>query len=80
MIPRVGIAIIIIGLVISVVTGMNLLTREEVVDIAEVNVSRNIHTYLVWTPLIGIGVMFLGGYVIYVGVREQRAKTPREKR
>lgn len=46
MIKRVGIGFIILGLVISVVTGVMMLTREEAVDIADTEVLRDTDTYM----------------------------------
>jgi len=80
MIRRVGIGIFILGLVISVVTGVNMLTRDVVVDIADAEVIRDSGTYLVWTPFIGLVVMLVGGGVAYWGARKTRRETLRDKR
>jgi hypothetical protein len=80
MIKRVGIGIFILGLIISVVTSVNMLTRDEVVDIADNEVPRNEHTYMVWTPVIGVIVMFIGGGLGLYGARRDNRTTVRERR
>lgn len=81
MIKRVGIGIFILGLVISVVTMVNMFTRDEVVDIANNEVLRNENTYMAWTPAIGLVVMLIGGGVgLYGAIRESRSRTEERHR
>jgi uncharacterized YccA/Bax inhibitor family protein len=80
MIKRVGIGIFILGLIISVVTTVNMVTRDEVVDIADNEVPRNEHTYMAWTPAIGLAMMLIGGGVIFYGVKREEKTTVRERR
>ena len=80
MIKRVGIGIFILGLIISVVTTVNMVTRDEVVDIADNEVPRNEHTYMVWTPAIGLAVMLIGGGLGFYGARREDRTTVRERR
>lgn len=56
-----GIVIFIIGLVMTVFTSFQFFTKEKVVDIGAVEISRDKPHNLTWSPLIGIGVMALGG-------------------
>ena len=80
MIKRVGIGIFILGLIISVVTSVNMLTRDEVVDISDNEVPRNEHTYMAWTPAIGLAVMLIGGGLGFYGARREDRTTVRERR
>lgn len=56
-----GIVIFIIGLVMTVFTSFQFFTKEKVVDIGAVEISRDKPHNVTWSPLIGIGVMALGG-------------------
>ncbi len=80
MIKRVGIGIFILGLIISVVTTVNMVTRDDVMDIADNEIHRNENTYMVWTPVIGLIVMFIGGGLGLYGARREDRTTVRERR
>jgi hypothetical protein len=61
---KAGISIIILGLILTMFTAFKFFTREKVVDIGEVHITRNKPHYLSWSPLIGIAVMGIGGVII----------------
>jgi len=56
--------IILIGLVLTIVTAFTFFTKEKVVDIGKVEITRNKPHNLKWSPLIGIGIMVAGGAVL----------------
>jgi len=68
---KVGIIILAIGLVITIVTGFNFVTREKVVDIGELQISRDKHHSLAWSPIVGVVVMAIGGGVLLLGMKKQ---------
>ena len=61
---KAGMFIILLGLVLTIFTAITFFTREKVVDIGKVEITRNKPHHLNWSPLIGIAVMAIGG-VIY---------------
>lgn len=61
-----GIAIFVIGLLITVFTGFKYVTREKVVDIGEIQISRDKTHNLAWSPLVGVAVMAVGGVVFFL--------------
>jgi hypothetical protein len=63
---KAGISIIILGLILTMFTAFKFFTREKVVDIGEIHITRNKPHYLNWSPLIGIAVMGIGGIVLLV--------------
>ena len=64
-IKAIGLTIIIVGLIITLYTGLDFVTQKEVVVMGSFQVTKdNKETFL--SPLIGIGVMIIGG-VIFVG-------------
>ena len=61
---KAGMFIILLGLVLTIFTAITFFTREKVVDLGKVEITRNKPHHLNWSPLIGIAVMAIGG-VIY---------------
>lgn len=68
---KLGLLIIAIGFVITVITGFNFVTREKVVDIGELEISRNKNHSIAWSPLVGAAVMVLGGGILIVGLKKK---------
>ncbi len=65
-----GIVILIIGLLITVFTGINFVTKKKVVDIGNLEISRDKNHSLAWSPFIGIAVMVIGGGVYFYGSKK----------
>ena len=65
---KAGIVVIIIGLLLTIVTAFTFFTREKVVDIGEVKITRNKPHNLTWSPIVGLAVMAAGGaMVVFAG-------------
>lgn len=60
---KLGIGIILLGILITVFTGFNFVTRERVVDIGAVQITRDKNHWLQWSPLLGAGVIIVGAFV-----------------
>ena len=60
-----GIIIIILGLALTTFTAFTFFTREKVVDIGSVEITRNKPHYLDWSPLLGVVVVGLGAAVLW---------------
>lgn len=67
---KAGIFIIILGLVLTIFTAFTFFTKEKVVDLGTVEITRNKPHYLKWSPLIGIAVMGVGGVVLLVSSKK----------
>ncbi len=65
-----GIAILILGLLLTIITAFTFFTKEKVVDIGKVQISRNKPHNLKWSPLIGIAVMGFGGVILLVSSKK----------
>ena len=61
-----GIVVIILGLGLTIFTAFTFFTREKVVDIGKVQISRDKPHRLNWSPLIGVAVMGIGGVMVIV--------------
>ncbi|MES2620491.1 MAG: hypothetical protein V4615_06535 [Bacteroidota bacterium] len=60
-----GIALIIIGLGLTVFTSFKFFTKEKVVDIGRLEITRDKPNRLNCSPLLGIVVMGIGGLVLW---------------
>jgi len=63
----IGLVITVIGLVMTLYTGFNYVTKEKVVDLGSVQITRDKEHSANWSPFIGIGIMVIGGVVFLSG-------------
>lgn len=66
-----GIILIVIGLVLTLVTGFKFFTKEKVVDIGNIEVSADRPHKVNWSPYLGIGIMVVGGIVFIASKRSR---------
>jgi len=62
---KVGIFIILIGLALTIFTTITFFTKEKVVDLGKVEITKNKPHRVNWSPLIGVAVMGIGGVVYW---------------
>jgi hypothetical protein len=67
---KIGIAIIILGLGLTLFTAFTFFTREKVVDLGKVEITREKPHSLNWSPLIGIAVMAVGGTLLWYSTKK----------
>ncbi len=65
-----GIFLIIAGLVLTLVTGFKFFTKEKIVDIGSIEVSADKPHSVNWSPILGIGIMVVGGILVIAGKRK----------
>lgn len=68
---KIGIIVFIVGLGITLITGFNYITREKVVDIGNIKISRNKNHTVQWSPILGIALMSVGGGVFLFGLKKR---------
>lgn len=64
---KTGIALIIIGLLLTIITGFKFFTREKVMDIGSLKITTSEPHRVNWSPFLGIGIMVVGGVVLVFG-------------
>ncbi len=64
---KIGIALIIIGLLLTVMTGFVFNTKKKVVDLGSVEISRTDVHHVNWSPYAGVGIILVGGILLLVG-------------
>ena len=58
-----GIVLLVVGLVMTVFTGFNVITKEKVVDLGPVEINKDEKTPIYWSPITG-GVLAVAGLVL----------------
>ena len=66
----IGLIIIAIGLIMTLYTGFNYVTKEKIVDIGSVEITADKDHTASWSPFIGIGIMLIGGVVFLYGKKK----------
>jgi len=67
---KVGIIIVVIGLLLTIFTAFTYFTKEKVIDIGNIEITANKPHHMNWSPLIGIAVMAVGGVVLWQGSKK----------
>lgn len=67
---KLGIALIIIGLLLTVFTGFGFLTKEKVVDIGRLEITKNEPHRVKWPPYVGVGIMIAGSVILLMGAKK----------
>jgi uncharacterized membrane protein YidH (DUF202 family) len=60
---RVGLYMIILGILLTVFTAVTYFTRKKVVDVGDLKISVNKPHHLNWSPFVGVGIIICGGLV-----------------
>lgn len=58
-----GIVLLVVGLVMTVFTGFNVITKEKVVDLGPIEINKEEKTPIYWSPVTG-GILAVAGLVI----------------
>lgn len=66
-----GIIVILLGLLLTIFTAFTFFTKEKVVDLGKVEITRSKPHRLSWPPLIGIAIMGVGGIVFWMSYKKQ---------
>jgi hypothetical protein len=64
---NIGAIILAIGLVITILTGIDFVTTEKVLDLGKVEITHNKKHRLDWSPIIGVAVMAVGAGIFLFG-------------
>jgi hypothetical protein len=64
-----AIALIIIGGIMTVFTGFNLVTKKEVADIGPIEINKTEKTPIYWSPITG-AILLVAGIIIMVSTKK----------
>jgi hypothetical protein len=59
----IGVILLVIGLLMLVYTGFNVITKEKVIDVGPIEVSKERNHPVSWSPIVG-GILLVGGIVL----------------
>jgi drug/metabolite transporter (DMT)-like permease len=60
-----GIILIVLGSIMIAYTGFNFATKEKVVDLGSIEISKNKNHFVQWSPLVGV-ILIAGGVLTMV--------------
>lgn len=58
-----GIILIVAGIVLMIITGINVTREEKVLDLGKVEINKETTTPINWSPILG-GVLLVGGIAV----------------
>ena len=67
-----GIIIIIVGLLMTLYTGFTYVTKEKVVDLGKIEITKDNQHNVRWQPYLGIGMIVIGGVVLILDRKKSR--------
>lgn len=67
----VGIALLVIGILMTVYTGFNYVTTEKVVDIGPIQINKKENHPVQWTPIVGVILIVIGGFLVVKNSRNK---------
>lgn len=65
-----GAIIIVLGIVMTTLTGFNIITRKKVVDLGSVEITKQEKTPVYWSPITG-GVLIVVGLVLVIAGKKK---------
>ena len=63
----IGILLFLAGLLMTLYTGFTFVTEEKIVDLGDVEVTREDEHTVNWQPYVGVGAMAIGGAILLIG-------------
>lgn len=67
-----AIAILLLGLFMTMYSGFTFVTKEKVIDLGEHELTIDDHHAVMWEPYVGLGVMLLGVLMLVPSVRKRQ--------
>jgi hypothetical protein len=61
----IGMIILVIGIIMTVFTGFNIVTKKKVVDLGPVEINKEEKTPIYWSPITG-GILIVVGAIVLV--------------
>lgn len=67
---KLGIVLLVIGVLLSVYSGFNFITKEKVIDIGDVQITADKTHTVVWSPILGVALLVIGGGLLLFGSKK----------
>jgi uncharacterized membrane protein YidH (DUF202 family) len=62
---QLGVIFIVVGILLTVYTAVTFYTNEKVLDLGDIEITREEPHTVLWSPIIGIAVMVIGAAVLW---------------
>lgn len=59
-----GIVIIVLGILMTVFTGFNIISKKKVVDLGAIEIDKTERTPIYWSPVTGLVLIVVGGVIL----------------
>ena len=66
---NIGIILIVLGGIMTVFTGFNIITKKEVVDLGPIEINKEEKTPVYWSPITGLILLVAGVIIVLVDKR-----------
>lgn len=67
---KAGIALLVVGLLFTIITGFKFFTREKVIDVGSLKITASKPHHVNWSPYLGVGIMIAGGAMLLFGYKK----------
>jgi uncharacterized membrane protein YidH (DUF202 family) len=67
---KLGVVLLVLGVLLSVYSGFNFITKEKVVDIGDIQITADKNHRIVWSPILGVALVVIGGGVLLFGSKK----------
>lgn len=65
-----GIVVIVLGIIMTTLTGFNIITRKKVADFGSVEINKEEKTPVYWSPITGAVLIVVGAVLVVAGKRK----------
>ena len=65
-----GIVLLVVGAIMMIFTGFNIVTKKKVVDLGPVEINKEERTPIYWSPITG-GILLAAGIVVMVAAKRK---------
>ena len=62
-----GIVIIVLGILMTIFTGFNIISKKKVVDLGAIEIDKTERTPIYWSPVTGLVIIAVGGVILLTG-------------
>jgi len=66
-----GIVILILGLIFMFYTGFNFVTKKKVVEIGNLEITRDKNHFVTWSPIAGVILIVIGGGLYFYASKKE---------
>ncbi|HEX5170416.1 MAG TPA: hypothetical protein VFW11_14665 [Cyclobacteriaceae bacterium] len=68
-----AICLLVIGFVMTIITGFNIVTEKEVLDIGSIEINKKDKTPVYWSPVTGVVLVGIGAVVLFFSKKGKEA-------